>query len=128
MAIRHQLHPARGADLARSGGATGGQHHIDATSNQGIDDGNRLYLFRPGGHQYQYAHLALLACQLLCSALLFDGLIETLIDRHRDTVKGGLVQQEAGDGFDLGLAALFHVLIHGRVIVGGELHHHHDAA
>ena len=48
MAIRHQLHPARGADLARSGGATGGQHHIDATLNQGIDDGNRLYLFRPG--------------------------------------------------------------------------------
>ncbi|MNZ75822.1 hypothetical protein D3C78_943090 [compost metagenome] len=129
VAVGDQLHPAGGADLAQTRRAAGGEQHLDAGPHQGVDDGDGLDLFRTRGYQYQYAHLLLLLPAIQPgSALLFDGLIEALIDRHRDAVLGGPGQQEAGDGLDLGLAAQLHVLIHGRVIVGGELHHHHGAA
>ncbi|MNU88592.1 hypothetical protein D3C71_784050 [compost metagenome] len=45
VAIGHDLYAAGGADLTRSSGAARGQHHLYAAAHQGVDDGDRLYLF-----------------------------------------------------------------------------------
>ncbi|MNY29143.1 hypothetical protein D3C86_1631690 [compost metagenome] len=72
MAVGDDLHPAGGADLARSRGAAGGQHHLYAAAHQGVDDGDSLYLFRPRGYQYQYCHPALLRRRQCRSAQRFS--------------------------------------------------------